>query len=181
MPFELPSKKTGALSTLFLVPLILVFTSHQPLFLSLVLYALLWLLALNDWLSFRLPNLLIAGLFAFGAAYVVLVSTADPLNHLIGAAVGLVILPLINFIYKKLRGKDGIGLGDAKLLACAGLWLGWAALPFVLLIASVSGLVYAIASAAGGKQLNANVRLPFGAFLCLAIWLLWLFSGYFPV
>jgi leader peptidase (prepilin peptidase)/N-methyltransferase len=76
-----------------------------------------------------------------------------------------------------MRGREGIGLGDAKLLAAAGAWVGWMGLPSTLLLAALSGLVYAIAARrAGGAALSADDRVPFGAFIGLGLWVVWLYG-----
>lgn len=153
--------------------------SAKPLLVSGILYINLFALTLYDLRYFRLPNILTATLFIVGATFVWVQPSYAVADHLIGAVVGLFLFPTLNWFYRRYRGRDGIGLGDAKLLAGLGLWLGWKALPPLLLIASVSGLVFALvkhlmARQQANKQL-LNQRLPFGAFLCLAGWLIWLF------
>ena len=61
-------------------------------------------------------------------------------NSLIGGIFGYIIIWLIIFIYKKLRNKEGMGLGDAKLLSVIGFWFGWVSIPFVLFLSSVIAL-----------------------------------------
>jgi leader peptidase (prepilin peptidase)/N-methyltransferase len=61
-----------------------------------------------------------------------------------GACVGFAILFIVNFVYKRIRGRAGAGIGDAKLLMLAGAWFGWAGVYFVLLAGSVQGTLYAI-------------------------------------
>ena len=77
-------------------------------------------------------------------------------------------------IYRRARGREGLGLGDAKLLAAAGAWLGWQALPGVVLIAAASGLAFALATPLGGGKLAWTSRIAFGPHLALAFWLTWL-------
>lgn len=157
----------------------LAFFSTQSPTVSAVLYLNLFALALYDIRFFRLPNILTATLFIIG---VVSLFTSPPFSitdHIIGAAVGLLLFPTLNFFYRRFRGHDGIGLGDAKLLAGLGLWLGWQALPSLLLVASLSALLYAfvrflVIPKSNGK-VNLAEPLPFGAFLCFGGWLSWLF------
>jgi leader peptidase (prepilin peptidase) / N-methyltransferase len=78
--------------------------------------------------------------------------------------------------YFRRYGQEGLGLGDAKLFAAAGAWLGWQALPMALLIAAVSGLVVALAL---GKTARAT-PLPFGPALALGFWVTWLFKAPLP-
>ena len=76
---------------------------------------------------------------------------------------------LIAISYRALRGRDGLGLGDAKLLGGIGGWLGWQVLPLVLLLASLGGLLWAALLALSGRQIDGQTALPFGTFLCLAV------------
>ena len=71
--------------------------------------------------------------------------------------------------FKKLRGKDGLGRGDAKLLAGGGAWCGWMGLPFIVLIGSGMGLVAALFPSVRNQK-----RIPFGPFLALGILIVWL-------
>lgn len=145
-----------------------------PLMLSLMLFLNLWALALYDFASFRLPNLLTATLVFSGLLHIWLMPV-DVLAHLVGGFVGLVFFPLVNAVYRRVRGRDGIGLGDAKLLAGIGLWLAWQALPPVLLVASLGGLLFGLAAGVRGGASLMTARIPFGPFLCLGAWVVWLF------
>ncbi len=70
-----------------------------------------------------------------------------------------------------MRGREGLGRGDAKLLAAGGAWLGWEALPWVVLLAAVLGLALALLQRARGMALTRETALPFGPSLALAIWI----------
>ena len=59
------------------------------------------------------------------------------INSLIGGIFGYLIIWLIIYIYKQVRKKEGMGLGDAKLMAVVGFWFGWFSIPFIIFIASV--------------------------------------------
>ena len=59
------------------------------------------------------------------------------INSLIGGGVGYSIIWIIIFVYKKLRNKEGMGLGDAKLLSALGFWFGWISIPFILFFSSI--------------------------------------------
>jgi len=154
---------------------LLFFHAGAPTLPSLLLFFNLWVLACYDLTSFRLPNLLTLTLFITGAMYVATSPSLFIWDHVIGAAVGLVFFPAVNAIYKLVRGRDGIGIGDAKLLAGIGMWLGWALLPPVLLMASIAGLVYGGGLALASKQPVATSKIPFGPFLCLGAWMAWLY------
>ncbi len=68
-----------------------------------------------------------------------------------------------------MRGRVGLGLGDAKLLAAGGAWLGVALLPDVLLVSALAGLCWAV-----GRRRS---RIAFGPFLAGGIWVVWLYQG----
>ncbi len=80
----------------------------------------------------------------------------------------------IRYVYKWMRGRDGIGLGDVKLAGVAGAWLDWAIMPIAVEIAACTALlVYLLRQFAAGQPLRATSRLPFGLFFAPAIWLCW--------
>jgi leader peptidase (prepilin peptidase)/N-methyltransferase len=85
-------------------------------------------------------------------------------DAVIGAAAGFTAFWAIGVIYERLRKRDGLGLGDAKLLAAIGAWTGWAHLPIVILIAAL-GTLGVIAVRQGMK---ADDAIPFGPGLCAA-------------
>ena len=86
---------------------------------------------------------------------------------LLGALAGYIIIWIIIFLYKKFRNIEAMGLGDAKLLAAMGAWFGIIALPFILFIASILGLLFALPSLMKKKK-NLQSKIPFGPFLILA-------------
>ncbi len=87
----------------------------------------------------------------------------------IGAIAGYLFLWSIYWAFKLLTGKEGMGYGDFKLLAALGAWLGWQALPSVILIAAVVGLAYALGNMALKRQ-GREDTIPFGPFLAVAGW-----------
>ena len=84
------------------------------------------------------------------------------------------ILRATAWAYRRLRGIEGLGGGDAKLLAAAGAWVGAAALPSVLLGAACAALIAVAGLAIAGTRLSRRSALPFGPFLALATWAVWL-------
>ena len=91
---------------------------------------------------------------------------------MMGAAIGYLALLAIALGYKALRKRDGLGLGDAKLLGALGGWFGWQALPFLLLTASLIALLTVVAR----RQFDATARIPLGTFLCLAALPAWVLT-----
>ncbi len=100
--------------------------------------------------------------------------------HAIGAGTGFAAFALIGWAYKALRGRAGLGLGDAKLLAGAGAWLSWQGLPSVVLIAAVAALLVLLARSFAGRLISPTTPVPFGPYLCLGTWLVWLYGPLIP-
>jgi len=132
------------------------------------LLALAWI----DWRQLRLPDALTLPLLAAGLAAAVLEGPDALLASVIGALVGYVALRLVGEVYLRLRGREGLGQGDAKLLAAGGAWLGWEALPWVVLLAAFLGLALAVLQRARGAALTHETAVPFGPPLALAIWII---------
>ena len=81
-------------------------------------------------------------------------------------------------LYARLRGREGIGLGDVKLAGAGGVWLAWTTIPVAIEIAALAALaVYVVRQVAGGRVMSATARMPFGLFLAPAIWLGWLLEA----
>ncbi len=142
---------------------------------ALGLFWALSVLGCIDVLVLRLPDVFTLLLTAAGLLASFWLPGRPIVDHLAGAAAGYGVLALLEWGYRRVRGRPGLGMGDAKLLAGAGAWLGWQALPSVLLIACAGGLVWALAAAASRRG-GAQQPIPFGAPLCLAIWLAWLYG-----
>ena len=133
-------------------------------------------LAYIDLRTFRLPDiitlpLILAGLLFNSFSGQGFTSCQD---SIIGSILGYTSLWFLNYLYRSLKKQDGIGMGDAKLLAALGAWLGWLALPGILLIASLTGLIGGIIWLQLNKQ-HHRAAFPFGPFLIIAgiIELLW--------
>lgn len=94
-------------------------------------------------------------------------------SHIVGMMLGAAGLYLVNLAYKAIRGRDGLGLGDVKLMAGAGAWLGWEGLPSVLLYATMAALIL-VCSGVLVRNPTRDTAIPFGAFICLGIWMTWI-------
>lgn len=139
-----------------------------------MLIALIALDVAHYWLPDKLTlPLLIIGL-GIGFAGI------DPplVDRIWGAAGGYLSLALIAYVYKQVRGGDGLGGGDPKLLGAIGAWLGWQALPMVLLGGSGVGLLYVLFRSLQGRPMTATDRLPLGALMALAAFPLWIWHHY---
>jgi leader peptidase (prepilin peptidase)/N-methyltransferase len=133
------------------------------------LLALAWI----DWEHLRLPDAITLPLVPAGLAATLWLAPEALAAHAAGAALGYGAFRGFAWAYRRLRGREGLGRGDAKLLAVAGAWLGWEALPTVVLIAALVGLGVAGAVALRRGGLDRGARLPFGPCLALAVWLCW--------
>jgi leader peptidase (prepilin peptidase)/N-methyltransferase len=135
-----------------------------------------WLLALGwiDLRSWLLPDVLTLPLIIVGLAVTVALDPDQLTQHAVGAALGFLGLAAIAALYRALRGREGLGGGDAKLLASSGAWLGTAALPPVILLAALSALAAAGCLRLAGIRLGRYSALPFGPFLAFSTWAFWL-------
>lgn len=138
-------------------------------------WALLTLAAIDARL-FLLPDFLTLPLILAGLAVNRALGVEPALSGLIGAVAGYLFIRLVRALYGRLRGREGIGLGDAKLLAAAGAWVGWQGLPSVVLIAAVAGLAITLLRQARSGSLSLTERVPFGTFLCIGTWVVWLYG-----
>jgi leader peptidase (prepilin peptidase)/N-methyltransferase len=131
------------------------------------------LCAIIAWIDFRdgiIPdwtNLLIAGL-----GLVSIAATDDPSAALTALGEGIIIggvFWLLRRLYFSYRGFQGLGLGDVKFLAGAGIWVGLAGIPIVLLIATLAALACAGVLQLKGRSLTVQTSLPFGPFLAAGL------------
>lgn len=111
-------------------------------------------------------------------------SIADPQQMARGfanAALRAFALALLFFVfrmaYRRIRGREGLGLGDVKLAAVAGAWLGWTAAGPAIDVAALSALAAALVGALRGRPISGTTRVPFGLFFAPAIWFAWLLSA----
>ena len=145
----------------------LVHGDDPPLLVSrLVLTALLIVLFGTDLETMRLPNVLTLPGIVIGLVSSLFLPPGI-LASVIGAAIGAAIPYAIRWIWLRARGVDAMGLGDVKMLAMIGAFLGWRQVWVVLFLASVTGAVVGLAVMAGRGR-SFRTRLPFGTFLAVA-------------
>jgi leader peptidase (prepilin peptidase)/N-methyltransferase len=131
-------------------------------------------LAWIDWANFLLPDVLTLPLLLAG---LVLTMAWDPdalTDHCLAATLAYLSFRALALGYRRLRGRDGLGGGDAKLIAGAGAWCGLAALPLVVLGSALLGLLAALGLALAGRSVTSTTRIPFGPCIALAFWLVWI-------
>ena len=140
---------------------------------GLPLIALLLPLVLIDLDHLWLPG----PLCRWGVVLGLLVSTAAGIpvlaSHLIAAVLALLLLEALSALAERLLGQPALGLGDAKLAALGGAWLGPAGIAAAMAIAIVSGALVGGTARLMGR-LGPREPFPFGPFIALGIWLVWL-------
>eukprot|EP01037_Dinobryon_pediforme_P026307 gene26307-28784_t len=129
---------------------------------GLLLVGLLVALAVADFRSLILPDWLTALVAANGLAASALGGEPPLADALAAATLGGGLLWGLAIAYRRLRGLDGLGFGDVKLVAAGGVWTGLEGLPWLLVCACAGALLYATARAARGVPLGRTDRLPFG-------------------
>ena len=143
---------------------------------SLLLGWALVALSAVDYLAFRLPDILTLPLIGCGLLLAFWLPDNDPIAHVVGAVVGFVLLYATAEGYRRWRNREGLGLGDAKLAAAAGAWLGWQALPSMLLIACVFAFILIGVGLLARGRSALSQQIAFGLPLCLSLWLIWLYG-----
>lgn len=139
-----------------------------------------WTLLALAWIDCEhmlLPDALTLPLVLAGLAATWLLDPEQVMDHALGVALGYAAFRAVALGYERLRRRPGLGHGDAKLLAAAGAWVGWAALPKVVLIAGLGGLGAALIASMRRRRLNRTTALPFGPFLAGALWIVWLYGA----
>lgn len=149
--------------------------AQKPLLISFALLAAFVVLSWYDLDHYRIPNWISLPLIVGGLLYASIGKTFKTLIvHLAGAVIAYTFILALNAWWQYTRGSDGIGMGDAKLLAAAGAWLGLFALPFVLLIASSSALLTLLVwGLIMNRGINRHQHLPFGPFIAIGFWTVW--------
>lgn len=137
---------------------------------------LLLTLAALDVKHHWLPNSLTLVLAVSGLIASLLLVDPTLQDRLIGGFAGFFSLAIIAALYKSIRKRDGLGGGDPKMLGAIGCWLGWQALPLVILGASLIGILIVISWWLRGKNVDKETMLPLGSLMAIAAFPLWLFQ-----
>ena len=96
-------------------------------------------------------------------------------NSMIGGIFGYFLIWSIIFFYKQVRKKEGMGLGDAKLLAVAGFWFGWVSVPLIIFLSSLIGLLSILPSLLTKKR-KLSSQIPFGPYIVVSMVIYFYFS-----
>ncbi len=146
------------------------------------LAVLMMAIAAVDARRFIIPDELTLGALVLGFLHAALQGSDLMLEALAGAALRGVVLAgaflSLRALYRHIRGREGIGLGDVKLAGVAGVWLDWSMVPIAIEIAALAALAaYATRLLLKGRAVRATSRLPFGLFFAPAIWIGWLLQS----
>ncbi len=145
--------------TLALIPITLIDFDHQLIPDSIVL-PLMWV------------GLIMSLFHPMAGATTLFISPADAI---LGAVAGYMTFWTVYQVFRLLTGKEGMGYGDFKLLAAMGAWLGWQALPTIILMSAFVGAVTGILLMVF-KGRDHNIPMPFGPFLAAAGWITMLYG-----
>jgi len=139
-------------------------------------------IAVIDARYFIIPNELSAAAFALALMNAAVMA---PFAMWEGAAIALLRAAVLVLLflglregYRRVRGRDGIGLGDVKLAGVAGAWLDWLTLPIAIEIAALVAIaVFGLRHYATARAFDPALKFPFGLFLAPSIWLGWLIEA----
>jgi leader peptidase (prepilin peptidase)/N-methyltransferase len=138
-----------------------------------------WTLLTIGFIDLRNHVLHDALVLSLGAAGLVTAWVIEPTSvqeAALGVVAGAAVFLLIRYGYCRARGREGLGLGDVKLIAALGAWVGWQGLASVVLYAAASALIVLLIGALLGRPPRLGQRLPLGTHLCLGGWLVWLYG-----
>lgn len=148
---------------------------------SAVLMGLLIWISIWDFRSFTIPDVANLALIVSGLVATWFLHVEDLWFHGLAVIVWFALFWAVGAAFRKIRGYDGLGLGDAKLIAGAGAWLGMFAPVSVVLMGSISAIVFVLVmGVVGPKSLRdtQHSAIAFGPFLCVSIWSVWLFGPF---
>lgn len=130
--------------------------------------------AATDLRVFILPNAITLPLIPAGLLVTYFLHPDNIWDHVIGMIAGGGALYALDWIYERIRHRRGLGMGDVKLVAAAGAWLGWPYLSWLIVIASVLAIPMMLVMRVTGIKLSTTTPLPYGAPLSVAFFALWI-------
>jgi leader peptidase (prepilin peptidase)/N-methyltransferase len=139
--------------------------SYTTLFASAFVLALI-ALTFIDFDTQLLPDDITLPLLWLGLLFNLNYGFTDLKSAVIGAMAGYLVLWSVFWLFKLLRGKEGMGYGDFKLLAAIGAWFGWQMLPAVILLSSTLGALIGMGFIMLTKR-DKNIPMPFGPYLAI--------------
>ncbi len=141
-----------------------------------VLIALSWI----DMRTLRLPDSLTLPLLLLGLSFAPVFDPENWIGHFVGAATSFTVFAALTVLYRRIRGVEGLGLGDAKLAAALGAFVSWVGMPGTVFMAAMLALLNVLVRALIGKPVGPAEAIPFGPFLCLGAWITWLYGPLMP-
>jgi leader peptidase (prepilin peptidase)/N-methyltransferase len=127
-----------------------------------VLFSMLLVLSVIDWRTFTIPNGINLVIFLLGVVRLI-----TDLDHWVSYVIGLVSVSLVFLLMHLATHGNGLGMGDVKLVAGAGLLLGWSSMLVAVVIGSLSGaIIHSVRMRRG-----ADRKLAFGPYLAAGIWI----------
>ena len=176
-PIPLHYPVVEAVTGLLSAALLMKFNLSPQFFLFFLFSASLVTIAFIDLHHRIIPDILSLSLLILGFIASILKMTEIPwLDSLVGILGGGGFFYLVAVLFEKVTGREGMGGGDIKMLAMIGAWAGWRALPSIILISSLGGILIGGISLLLARK-GMRSKIPFGPFLSLGT-LLWLFFGY---
>ncbi|CAN5233283.1 A24 family peptidase [soil metagenome] len=157
-------------------------TGKQAL-ISTAIAGVMMLIALVDYRCFTIPDWLslpgIPVALIIGADVPAEPQTLILLDHLAAALASGVAFYLLRGAYRRLRGREGLGLGDVKLMMLGGALVGTEFAPYIVVAACAGAFVYLAARLLAGsaERIRLDTAIPFGTFLAPSIWAVWLASS----
>ncbi len=150
-------------------------TTIPAIFSTLLAGLAIWI-AMVDLDQLIIPDLANIAIAVLGLALLGFETPASALleetsHALLRAVVAGGLLLLIRFSFEHFAGKEGLGLGDVKLMAVGALWLSWISLPYALVMAAFAAIMVIVLRGIRQRAwLDRTTEIPFGAFLAPAIW-----------
>lgn len=133
----------------------------------------LLLLGTIDYLWFILPDRLTLPLTPAGLAVAYASGSDHIAQHVLGVLFGFLAFVALAYLYRNFRKRDGLGFGDAKLLAASGAWVAVSGLPSLVLVSAIGALAIVLLSSLARGSINPDQKIPFGTYLCMGTWLVW--------
>jgi len=138
-------------------------------------------IAVKDARNFLIPDPLTLAAFLLGLAKVAVEDFASLPENLALAGLRSIVVTfsfyLLRELYRLVRHRQGLGLGDVKLAAVAGIWLDWPLIPAAIEVAALTALIfYGMGRLAISRPFEGAAKLPFGLYFAPAIWLCWLYG-----
>lgn len=127
----------------------------------------------------RIPDIMSGFVFGAGLVTSLIWFRSSFSDHALGAVTGFAVLFLVRHAYHRLKGRQGLGKADERLLAAGGVWLGMTGVFSALFLATLLGILAVCTARIFGRQVRGTDAIPFGPFLAAGIWLTWLYGPIF--